>query len=84
MLNAALSGELLNVEFTIDPVFGFQMPWSCPGVPDDVLNPSLAWPSEEAYMERYRELASRFIDNFKKYAQECSQDVQSAGPHLHS
>ena len=84
MLNAALSGELLDVEYTTDPVFGFQMPRSCPGVPDDVLNPSLAWPSQESYMERYRELASRFIDNFKKYAQECSPGVQSSGPYLHS
>jgi ATP-dependent phosphoenolpyruvate carboxykinase len=33
-------------------------------------------------MEKYRELASRFIDNFKKYAQECSAGVQSAGPSL--
>jgi phosphoenolpyruvate carboxykinase (ATP) len=82
MLNAALSGELLNAEYTTDPVFGFQMPKSCPGVPDDVLNPALAWPSQETYMERYRELASRFIDNFKKYAEECSPGVQSAGPDL--
>ena len=84
MLNAALSGDLLNVEYTLDPVFGFQMPRSCPAVPGDVLNPSLAWPSLEMYMERYRELASRFIDNFKKYTDECSPGVQSAGPHLHS
>lgn len=82
MLNAALSGKLLDVEYTTDPVFGFQMPKSCPGVPDDVLSPSLAWPSRESYMERYRELASRFIDNFKKFAQDCPPGVQSAGPRL--
>jgi phosphoenolpyruvate carboxykinase (ATP) len=82
MLNAALSGKLLDVEYTTEPVFGFQMPKSCPGVPDDVLNPSLAWPSRESYMERYRELASRFIDNFKKFAQDCPPGVQSAGPRL--
>jgi phosphoenolpyruvate carboxykinase (ATP) len=82
MLNAALSGELLDVEYTTDPVFGFQMPKSCPGVPDDVLNPALAWPTRETYMERYRELASRFIDNFKKFAQDCTPGVQSAGPRL--
>jgi len=82
MLNAALSGDLLNVEYSIDPVFGFQIPKNCPGVPDDVLCPASAWPTQEAYMEKYRELASRFIDNFKKYAQECSPGVKSAGPSL--
>lgn len=82
MLNAALSGDLLTVEYSIDPVFGFQIPKNCPGVPDDVLRPASAWPTQEAYMEKYRELASRFIDNFKKYAQECSPGVQSAGPSL--
>ena len=31
LLNAALSGKLLDVEFTTDPVFGFQVPKTLPG-----------------------------------------------------
>jgi len=82
MLNAALEGKLEDVEFMDDPIFKFQVPQSCPGVPDDVLNPVSSWPSQEAYMKRYRDLASRFIDNFKKFEDESPSEVLSAGPML--
>jgi len=39
LLNAALDGTLSQVEYRTDPVFGFQVPKSCPGVPDKVLRP---------------------------------------------
>ncbi len=70
MLNAALSGKLEGVEYFTDPVFGFRVPKTCPDVPDHVLDPSLAWPSQEAYMKRYLALAYRFVDNFKKFEEE--------------
>jgi phosphoenolpyruvate carboxykinase (ATP) len=47
-----------------------------------VLNPAAAWSSYESYMKRYRALAARFIDNYKKYADEASPEIQSAGPVL--
>ncbi|RME90817.1 MAG: phosphoenolpyruvate carboxykinase (ATP), partial [Anaerolineae bacterium] len=37
MLAAALRGDLNDVEYTTDPIFGFAVPKTCPGVPDDVL-----------------------------------------------
>jgi phosphoenolpyruvate carboxykinase (ATP) len=80
MLNAALSGRLLDVEFATDPVFGFEVPRSCEGVPSQVLNPASSWPSMETYMQRYRGLASRFIDNFKKFESGCPPEVRAAGP----
>jgi phosphoenolpyruvate carboxykinase (ATP) len=80
MLNAALRGDLLEVEYTQDPIFGFEVPVSCPGVPDEVLNPISSWPSEEAYMKRYRSLASRFIDNFKKFEDQSTPEVIGSGP----
>jgi phosphoenolpyruvate carboxykinase (ATP) len=82
MLNAALIGELNDVAYQVDPVFGFRVPKKCPGVPDDVLNPALAWPSQDGYMIHYRELAARFIDNFRKLADDCTQDVLDSGPRL--
>ncbi len=82
LLNAALNGELLNVEYKVDPVFGFEVPLSCPQVPDNVLDPCSSWSSEEAYMKRYRSLASRFIDNFKRYAQETAPEVRASGPKI--
>jgi phosphoenolpyruvate carboxykinase (ATP) len=82
MLNAALCGELLDSEYWTDPIFGFQVPKHCPGVPEEVLSPSSSWPSEQAYMKRYRGLASRFIDNFKKFEDQAPAEVKAAGPKI--
>jgi ATP-dependent phosphoenolpyruvate carboxykinase len=46
------------------------------------MDPASSWPSNEAYMKRYRDLASRFIDNFKKYEDESPPEVVLAGPKL--
>lgn len=82
LLNAALDGKLAEVEFYRDPIFGFQVPKSCPDVPENVLYPATAWSSEEAYFDRYRQLASRFINNFRKYAADCPPELVEAGPTL--
>jgi phosphoenolpyruvate carboxykinase (ATP) len=82
MLSAALSGALSDVEYHIDPIFGFEVPLQCPEVPDDVLNPSSAWPSENDYTVRYRDLASRFIDNFRKFEDDTEEVIRNSGPKL--
>lgn len=82
MLNAALRGDLLDVEYFTDPIFGFQVPRTCPGVPDNVMDPASSWPSREAYMKKYRGLASRFIDNFKKFSDAAPPEVTAAGPKI--
>jgi len=80
MLNAALNGRLLDAEYWIDPVFEFQVPKSCEGVPDDILNPAESWPTKETYLQKYRQLAARFADNFKKYEATCPTEIIRAGP----
>jgi phosphoenolpyruvate carboxykinase (ATP) len=80
ILSAALSGALSDVEYKIDPIFGFEVPLQCPEVPDDVLNPASAWPSESDYTIRYRDLASRFIDNFRKFEDETDAAIRNSGP----
>ncbi len=82
MLNAALDGMLDNVEYTVDPVFGFRVPRTCPDIPEGVLDPASSWSSREAYFKRYRSLASRFIDNFKKFEDQASEEVKKAGPKI--
>lgn len=82
LLAAALNADLLNVEYYKDPVFGFQVPKTCPNVPDEVLYPAEAWPSKDEYWHKYRQLATRFIDNFKKFAPECPPEVRAAGPKI--
>jgi phosphoenolpyruvate carboxykinase (ATP) len=80
MLNAALSGLLLKSDFKKDPVFGFEVPTSCEGVPPEVLDPSSAWANKKEYREKYKQLATRFIDNFRKFAPDCPPEVVDAGP----
>jgi phosphoenolpyruvate carboxykinase (ATP) len=71
-----------SVEYSSDPVFGFQVPKACPEIPDDVLNPASSWSSQEAYMKRYRSLASRFIDNFRKFEDQVPDEIRNAGPRI--
>lgn len=82
LLNAALDGSLLKVEYKTDPVFGFQVPKTCAGVPDSILNPAESWPSKKAYDEKYKQLAARYIENFKKYEEGCPPEVIKSGPKL--
>ena len=80
MLNAALEGKLNNVEYRKDKLFNFEVPLTCPDVPEDVLEPSNSWGNKDEYWQRYDALASRFIENFKLYANACSDEVKAAGP----
>ena len=82
MHNAALNGELDQVEYVTDPIFGFRVPKTCPGIPDGIMNLAASWPSREAYNERYRSLASRIINNFKKFEQEVSTEVITSSPNI--
>ncbi|MFH1906293.1 MAG: phosphoenolpyruvate carboxykinase (ATP), partial [Chloroflexota bacterium] len=82
LLNAVLSGALDTVEYYTDPVFGFLVPKSCPEVPEDVMYPERAWPKKEEYWKRYRQLASRFIDNMKKFDADTPKEVVEAGPKI--
>ena len=80
LLDAALEGKLDKVEYRKDALFGFQVPKSCPEVPESVLYPESAWGNKDAYWESYRSLASRFIENFKKFTDGCPPEIVAAGP----
>jgi phosphoenolpyruvate carboxykinase (ATP) len=83
LLHAALSGMLDAADFYTDPLFGFEIPTSCPDVPEDVLYPARAWPDEDEYWDRYRQLAAQYAGNFAKFAPETPPEVAAAGPRLH-
>lgn len=80
LLNAALTGQLADVQYDKDPVFGFEVPRTCPDIPDEVLKPWSSWPSREEYDQKYKQLAQKFIENFRKFESETSQEVIEAGP----
>jgi phosphoenolpyruvate carboxykinase (ATP) len=80
LLNAALEGKLDDVKYRTDKLFGFEVPTSCPEVPEDVLDPSTSWGTQDEYWQRYDALAARYIENFKLYADGCPPEVLKAGP----
>jgi phosphoenolpyruvate carboxykinase (ATP) len=80
MLRAALQGELERVPFAADPIFGLQVPQSCPGVPDPLLSPRGAWPDPAEYDSRARRLAALFQQNFMPFAAQATEAVRQAGP----
>ncbi len=80
ILTAALNGSLDQVEYEVDPWFGFEVPLHCPGVPDEILNPSSSWKDQEAYRNNVRQLIDQFKINMKKYEASTPQEVLLAGP----
>jgi len=80
MLNAVLDGSLDNVKFRKDKIFNFDIPITCPNVPDDVLDPSNAWSNKDEYWMKYDALASRYIENFKVFTVGCPDEILKSGP----
>jgi phosphoenolpyruvate carboxykinase (ATP) len=80
MLNAALDGELDNVSYRKDALFGFNVPLSCPDVPDEVFKPENAWGNKEEYWQKYDALASRYIENFKLFRGQVPDEIVKQGP----
>ncbi|HIA39885.1 MAG TPA: phosphoenolpyruvate carboxykinase (ATP) [Candidatus Poseidoniales archaeon] len=80
MLNAALDGSLNSAEFIVDQRFGFAVPTSCPGVPDEVLIPRDTWVDSAAYDAKADELAVMFKANFERYSAGVSEAVNTASP----
>ncbi|MBC7901805.1 MAG: phosphoenolpyruvate carboxykinase (ATP) [Gemmatimonadaceae bacterium] len=82
MITAALSGQLDNVAFESDPVFGFEVPQSCPGVPSEILNPRNTWADKSRFDATVKNLAGQFAKNFEKYAAGVDPEVAAAGPKI--
>ncbi len=80
MITATLDGTLAGIDTTPDPVFGVHVPVSCPGVPDEVLNPRNTWADGAAYDSAAQDLANRFRANFGQYADYVGEEVRAAGP----
>jgi phosphoenolpyruvate carboxykinase (ATP) len=82
MVRAALSGALDNVEFETDPVFGVEVPLTCPDVPSEVLRPRATWADGDAYDRQAGALARMFVENFAAYEDGVSEAVRAAGPQV--
>ncbi len=80
IIDAIHSGALADAKTRRDPVFGFDVVVSCPGVPSEMLWPADTWTDQAAYGAAAKKLARLFIENFKKYEGGASAEVRAASP----
>jgi len=79
LLRAALENDLDDVEYRVDPTFGFNVPVRVPGVQSRLLDPRSTWRDPGAYDRKARELAAMFRENFARFT-EAGEAVRQAGP----
>ena len=70
MITAALDGRLDKVNYVSHQVFDVQIPQSCPGVPEYILNPRDTWEDKTEYDETAASLLQKFKENFKIHQSE--------------
>jgi phosphoenolpyruvate carboxykinase (ATP) len=80
MLTAALNGDLNHVSYTEHPIFGIHIPQTCPGVPDEILDPKNTWEDKNNYDDKANHLATLFVNNFEKFASGVTEEILSAAP----
>ncbi|RDC60563.1 Phosphoenolpyruvate carboxykinase (ATP) [Alteripontixanthobacter maritimus] len=85
LLNAALDGDLDDVEFRKDPNFGFDVPVSVPvletkGVDQTILDPRSTWSDAEEYDRTAQKLVKLFVDNFSEFESHVDEGVRQAAP----
>jgi len=66
IVNAALTGQLEDVEYEDDTLFHMMVPKSCPGVDSTILRAQNTWQDKKTYQKRADVLAQEFSDYFDK------------------
>ncbi len=82
MITAALTGKLEHVSYINLPIFNLSVPSQCENVPTEILNPRDTWSDKKSYDDTAKNLASKFIKNFEKFANETDASIVNAGPIL--
>ncbi len=77
LLSAALDGSLARGGFRRDDTFGFDVPVSCDGVDDRLLDPRSTWADPSAYDVQARKLVEMFAANFHQYVDHIDADVKA-------
>ncbi len=80
IIDAIHDGSLEKAGTETDPVFGFEVPTSCPEVPSEILVPKHTWADKAAFDETASKLAGLFIENFTKFESGASEAIKAAGP----
>ncbi|HLR76786.1 MAG TPA: phosphoenolpyruvate carboxykinase (ATP), partial [Balneolaceae bacterium] len=80
MVSEALAGNLNDVEYKNDEIFGLAMPVKVNGIPNEVLDPRNTWEDKQAYDKKARQLARMFKENFQQFKGKASDELIEAGP----
>ena len=79
IVDAVLSGRLKSVETVADLIFGLHIPVTCDGVPSEILQPRNTWKDGSAYDAQAQKLALMFVENFKQFGDNISNEILDAG-----
>ncbi|MGN0470702.1 MAG: phosphoenolpyruvate carboxykinase (ATP) [Acutalibacteraceae bacterium] len=83
IIDAILNGDILNAPTKKIPYFNFEVPTELPGVDTNILDPRDTYADASAWDTKAKDLAERFIKNFKKYeGNEIGKSLTAAGPQL--
>ena len=78
---AILDGSILTAPTKTIPYFNFEVPTALPGVDPAILDPRDTYPDAGEWDTKAKDLASRFVKNFSKYAaNEAGKALVAAGP----
>lgn len=80
IIDAIHNGSLDRVDYDADTDFGFQIPVTCPGVPDEILTPRNTWEEKAGFDQTKKKLIVLFQENFKQFAGEVNKEIVKAGP----
>jgi len=83
IIDAILGGAILNAPTKKIPYFNFEVPTQLDGVAWGILDPRDTYQNRAEWDEKAKDLAGRFIKNFKKYeGNEAGKALVAAGPKL--
>ena len=83
IIDAILNGDIKNAPTKKIPIFDFEVPTELPGVSTEILDPRDTYANASEWEEKAKDLAGRFIKNFKKYeTNEAGKALVAAGPKL--
>ena len=83
IIDAILDGSIDKAPTKKIPYFDFEVPTALPGVDPNILDPRDTYADAKQWDEKAKDLAERFIKNFKKFeGNEAGKKLVAAGPKL--
>ena len=81
IIDAILNGDILNAPTKKIPFFDFEVPTELNGVDTGILDPRDTYADVSDWETKAKDLADRFVKNFKKYeGNEAGKALVAAGP----